>query len=233
MKPKHIGIIAVTAPGAALCYQAIVSESEKILGTKHHPSISLFHPPFYETYEAHQRRDWKTVEKILLDSIRRVALSGADFVIMPANATHYAHAAVAKKSPIPFLSLVDITVQEARRRRFKKAAILGVDITMTDGLYVKPLEGVGIEPFTPPRKDQEVIKDIIHTELITNKPTPQGTQKLIALLRTYQSAGCDVALLACTELPIVLNADNSPIPVIDTTRLLATKAVEISLAGLE
>lgn len=230
MLPKHIGIIAVTAPGAALCYQTIVSESEKILGSKHHPPISLFHPPFHETYEAHQRRDWKTVEKILLDSIRRVNASGADFVIMPANATHYAHPAVAKKSPIPFLSIVDITIQEAKRLRFKKAAILGVDITMTDGLYVKPLVDVGIEPFTPPPKDQEVIKDIIHTELITNKPTPQGTQKLIALLNAYQSAGCDGVLLACTELPMVLNDKNSPIPIVDTTRLLAQKAVELSLS---
>lgn len=229
MKPKLIGIIAVTAPGAALCYQTIVSESEKILGAKHHPSISLFHPPFYETYEAHQRRDWKTVEKILLDSIKRLAASGADFVIMPANATHYAHPAVAKKSPIPFLSVVDLTVKEAKRRKFTKAAILGVDITMEDGLYVQPLRSVGITPFTPPQEDQTVIKDIIHTELISNKPTKKGIQTLVALLKKYQKAGCDGALLACTELPMVLNAHNSPIPVVDTTRILALKAVEISL----
>ena len=230
MKPKHIGIIAVSAPGAALCYQTIISESEHLLGPKQNPEITLNHPNFNAIFAAQTKRDWQTVADILIGSVNRLAAAGADFAIMPGNSTHFAFAKLQQASPIPVLSIVDTTITEAKRLGFTKAAILGVGLTMSDGLYVDPLTKTGIVPFTPPPDDQRIMNDIIYSELVRYIIRPKSVNIFHSMLESYKKSGCDGALLACTELPMVLTPETSPIPVVDSTRILAKAAVTYALS---
>lgn len=227
--PKHIGIVAVTAEGASLCYRAIVSESAKILGQNKHPEISLHNYSFDEIAFIQSKKDWEGLSVLLASSVAKLAATGADFAIIPANSSHYAIELIREKSSIPVLSIVEITVEEARRRQFKKFAILGIGMTMTDGLYEKPLRDLGIEPVIPTKEQQEIVNKIIFENIIPGKTTSESTKKVVEVIQQLKDQGCDSTGMCCTELPIIITERNSPLPFIDTTRLLAQKAVEYSL----
>src|SRR5258707_9994947 len=137
-KLKHIGVASITVPGALLCIDSIVEESYHHFGkaSKIHPHITFTQPPLNEIENLLAEKDWDQVAQCLLASIEILYKAGVDFVLIPSNAPHYAIKQVQDKSPLPVLSIVDITVAECKRRGFKKVGILGMNVTMSDGLYL-------------------------------------------------------------------------------------------------
>lgn len=226
MKSKHIGIIAITAEGAALCYKTIVSASSKMMGRNQHPEITLHTKSFDQILNPQLQQDWQTVANIVLDSIQKVAASGAQFAVIPSNAIHFAYNLIAQKSPIPVLSIVDVSVEECKNLGWKKTLVLGVGQTMQLGLFSKPLLDIGIEPVVPDKDEQELISNIIYNEIVPAQVKSQSIQKIIAIIAKYKEEGCDGVILGCTELPLILDETNCPLSFIDTTRLLAVKAAE-------
>ena len=227
---KHIGIVGVTAEGASLCYRTIVSEAGKKLGQYHHPEISLHNVSFHEIFQSQTRGDWENVANIILYSVKKLAASGADFIIMPANSTHFVFDRIKKKSPVPFLSLVELTAQECRKRGMKRVLVLGVGMTMRDKLYKKNLERYGIEHVVPTASDQKVINEVIMDEIVPAKVSSGSVKKITGIIEKMKKDGCDGVILGCTELPIVIDDKSSPLPAIDTTRLLAQKALEYAIS---
>jgi len=228
-KLKHIGVASVTVPGALLCIDAIVEESYNHFGkaSKIHPHITFTQPPLKEIEHLLAEKDWDQVAQCLLASIEILYKAGVDFVIIPSNAPHYAIKHVQEKSPLPVLSIVDITVAECKRRGFKKVGILGMNVTMSDGLYVEPLKKAEIEPINLPFEKQKDLSDLIYDEIIISKPTLKTADKLRIFIRELIDLGCDAFIAGCTEIPVVItNEDDSPLPFVDTTRLLAKKAFE-------
>ena len=226
---KHIGIVGVTAEGASLCYKTICEEATKLLGQYIHPEISLHNHSFSRIFEAQNKGDWKTVAALLLDSITKLHASGAEFAIIPANSVHYCFEEIREKSPIPLLSIVEITVKECKKQNYKKVGVLGTVLTMKNGLYKEPLESQGIEYIVPNQNEQSIINKIIFDEIITNKIANEGVAAMINVIQALKSQSCDALILGCTEIPIIINKKNSPLPLIDTTRLLAKKALEYAL----
>lgn len=229
MRMKHIGIVGVTAEGAALCYRTIVSEAAKLLGQNKHPEISLHNHPFALLAELQMKKDWDGLSDQLSLSVKKLASIGADFAIMPSNSPHYAIDLIRKKSPIPVMSIVEATVNEVKEKGFKRFAILGIGITMTDGLYEKPLKTAGIDPVIPNKLQQDVLIDVIYNYIIPDKSTTKSTQKVIAVINQLKEKKCDSVGLCCTELPIIITKENSPLPFVDTTRLIAKKALEYAI----
>ena len=230
---KHIGIAGITVPGALLCIDTIVSESYKHFGSDSlkHPRITYTQPPSDEIDKPFDTKDWKQVGRDLLDSIERLHKAGADFAIIPSNSPHYAIKQVQNDSPIPVISLVDITVTECQKRGFKKGGILGVGVTMSDGLYANPLEAIGIKAIVPSSEKQKEINDLIYTEIIKGKPTQETKKKMIAFIQELKDMGADSFIAGCTEIPIVITDESeSPLPFIDTTRLIAKKAFEEAIS---
>ncbi len=230
---KHIGIAGITVPGALLCIDTIVSESYKNFGqdSLKHPRITYTQPPSDEIDKPFDTKDWNQVGQDLIDSIERLHKAGVDFVIIPSNSPHYAIKKVQNGSPIPVMSLVDITVAECQKRGFKKVGILGVGVTMSDGLYSTPLEAIGIQPIVPPSEKQQEINDVIYAEIIKGKPTEATKQKMVAFIQELKDMGADSFIAGCTEIPIVITDESeSPLPFIDTTRLIAKKAFEEAIA---
>ncbi|MBI3379659.1 amino acid racemase [Candidatus Gottesmanbacteria bacterium] len=226
---KHIGIVGVTVPGGILCIDTIVSESFTHFGKESliHPRITYTNPSLSEIHPPIHDKDWVTVTKVLLSSIVILHKAGADFAIIPSNSPHYAIKEVQQKSPIPIISIVDITVAECKRRGFKKVGILGVGVTMSDGLYEKPLKAVGIIPATLPSNRQKKVNDLIIKEIIQGKPTAQTTSKMQGFIQELKDLGCDAFIAGCTEIPVVITSESdSPLPYVDTTRLLAQKAFQ-------
>jgi aspartate racemase len=129
------------------------------------------------------------------------------------------------------MSIVEVTVAECQRRNFKKVGILGVSVTMSDGLYEEPLRKVGIEPLTPNSSDQQAINDLLYSEVIHGKPTPETANKMRVFIQRLKDQGCDSFIAGCTEIPVVITReDESPLPFVDTTRLLAKRAFEEAIS---
>jgi len=227
---KHIGIVGVTAEGAALCYQTICREAQEKLGKYHHPEISIHTRSFHEILAAQEERNWNRVAGSLLDSIRKLEVMGAELIVIPANSVHYAIQIVRQKSPLPILSIVEETADVAMQHGYKSAAVLGVGLTMSGGLYSDALKDRAIEYILPPVTDQEHMNRIIYEEIV-----PKGTvsdkslEKLIRVLEKLKTNDCEAAILACTELGIVINEKNSPLPLLDSTRILGKRALEEAL----
>lgn len=226
---KHIGIVGITSEGTSLCYKTICSEASKTMGLNHHPEISLHNQSFHIFFEPFSKKDWKGLAKIINNSIVKLAASGADFAIIPANSVHFAFNEIEKISSIPILSRVEITAKECEEKGYKKVGVLGVGMTMSDGLFDKSLNKYGIKSVAPNKHEQKIVNDTIYNEIVPAKTTKDTAQKIIQVINSLKKQGCDAVILGCTELPLIINEKNSPLPFIDTTRLLAGKALEFAL----
>ncbi len=231
---KHIGIVAVSAPGAALCYQTICTEGEKLLGERYaHPEVSMHGYPFSEYMKRIERGDWIGVAELMASSARKLAEMGADLVICPDNTVHIAFDEAVKRSPIPWLHIAEEVAKEARRRGFRKLLILGTKFLMESDVYPSRLRRYGIEWAIPSAEEREVVNRIIFDELVYGVIRVESREKLVEIIkRLARDEKCDAVVLGCTELPLILSDDVSPIPTLDSTRILARAALR-KAAGLE
>lgn len=220
---KHIGIIGVSSEGAGLCFQTICSASAKLTKTYQHPEISL-HELSSQLYFSAQP-DWEKVADLLLISAKKLADQGAGFAIIPSNTMHFALQNLQKSSPIPILSILDTAVNECVRRGFKKVGILGTTFTVDGGLYDDALVKAGIKKVMHSDADQERINRIIFDGIVPGNVTSEMTPAILDVIASLKEKGAEAVILGCTELPILITDANSPLPTIDTTRLLAKAAL--------
>jgi len=224
--PLHIGIVACSAEGAALCYRTIALEGLAAIGEHDHPEVTLSSIPMARHMEAIRRGDWAGVAEWMLDSARKVAGAGADFAICPDNTLHEALPMVLPRSPIPWLSIADVVADEAVRRGFRRVGVMGTKYLMEGPVYPRAFEPRGIEWRIPDAADREIINRTIFGELVNAVFTDASAAMFDRVMRFLASAGCDAAALACTEIPLIVRPETAPLPVLDSTRLLARAAVE-------
>lgn len=229
---KTIGIVGVSAEGAALCYKTIVQEAGLRLGANVHPPVCLYNSSFADILAAQRKDDWEAVTQLIVEAIRHVALAGAEFVVVPANSIHFAIQSIQAQSRVPIISLLDVVADECAIKGYKRVGVLGVGITMSKALYVDTLARKGIEHVVPEQADQELINDIIYNEIVSGNIKPESVDTILSMIDKLKQGGCDAVVLACTELPLVISNNNSSLPIIDTTRLLAIKAVDMALADI-
>jgi aspartate racemase len=228
---KHIGIVAVSYEGAALCYQSICAEAAAVMGEHQHPEITMHSFPLADYLRYVSKLDWEGVTGLLLKSVEKVAGAGADFAICPANTAHEAFDLLRPRSPIPLLHIVEVVAEAAASRGLSKLGILGTKFLMEGKVYREVLSGRGIEAITPHAEQREKINTLIFQELvkgILKNPTREYFRGVVAELA---SAGCDGAVMACTEIPLILRQEDVEVPLLDSTRLLAKAALEESLDG--
>jgi len=226
---KHIGIVACSAEGAALCYRTICMEAPRVMGEHCHPEITMHTHPLSE-YMVHIRSGaWEKVAELMLSSADKVYRAGADFAICPDNTIHQAFGFVEKTSPLPWLHIAENVAEEARRRGFKKLAILGTKYLMTGPVYPHALEKFGIACEIPDHKAREQIDRIIFTELVSAVFTDKSRLYFNEVMADLKGRGCDAAVLGCTEIPLLVNPEDSPLPTLDSTRFLARAALKKAL----
>ncbi|MEB3756266.1 MAG: amino acid racemase [Desulfurococcales archaeon] len=224
---KHIGIVAVSAPGAALCYQTICTEFEKITGNRYeHPEVSMHSFSFKDYMERIEAGDWEGVADLLVASSEKLAAIGADFAICPDNTVHIAFDEVVKRSPIPWMHIAEEVAKDAKERGFNKLVILGTKFLMESDVYPSRLKKYGIDWVIPDSQQRRVINDIIFNELVYGIVRPDSRSKLATIISNLaRKEGGDAVVLGCTELPLILDDKISPIPVLDSTRILARRAL--------
>jgi len=225
-----IGIAGVTIPGAVDCVNKINQKVHGKFDHHQHPNIIMHQPNFAPTHHAQNHNRWDIVESRLIESVEILSKSGADFIIIPANTVHKVIDNVKKKSAIPVLSILDVVAAECERHQLKKVGILGTRWTMAEHLYQQSLQLYNIEEIIPSEVDQDIIQKAIFDELIpTGNLKAQTLSLLLTITEKLKINGCDGIVLACTELPLVLNKGNCGMFTLDTTAILAEAAVQYAL----
>ena len=223
---KHIGIAACSAEGASLCYRTICVEGERLFGEYGHPEISMHTPSFADYMAFIDKDDWKGVAELMLGSAKKLATGGADFVICPDNTIHQALHHIEARLPIPWLHIADAVGDEAVARGFKCIGLTGTRWLVDSDVYPQKLSARGLEYVRPEKPEREQINHFIMDELVKGIRSPEAVayhQKVIAGLK---AKGCDAVVLGCTEIPLIINDGNSPLPTLDSTRLLARAALK-------
>ncbi|MFL6462934.1 MAG: aspartate/glutamate racemase family protein [Bryobacteraceae bacterium] len=229
---QHIGIVACSAEGAALCYRTICVEGTQLLGPHDHPEISLHTHSLAEYMKCIDRGDWQGVGELMLSSAQKLAKIGADFLICPDNTIHQALPHVEGRSPLRWLHIAEVVATHAVERGFQRLGLTGTRYLVESEVYPEKLRARGLEYVRPNPAEREAIHHIIMDELVYGVFRPEAVasfQQVIARLK--EEEGCDAVILGCTEIPLLINDSNSPLPPLDSTRLLARAALRRTVQG--
>ena len=227
---RHVGIVGCSSEGAALCYRTLCLEAAARMGTHDHPEVSLHTHSLAEYMKAVRRDDWEEVARLMLSSAEKLASAGADLLLCPDNTIHQAFDLVAPRSPLPWLHIAHEVGVEARRRGFRRPGLLGTRWLMEGPVYPKRLQPLELEPLLPSPAERERINTIIFDELVQGRFLPESRAELAGIIGRLRDAGADAVILGCTEIPLLIGPDDSPLPVLDSTRLLARAALREALA---
>ncbi|WP_137937155.1 amino acid racemase [Chitinivorax sp. B] len=226
---QHIGIVACSAEGAALCYRTICAEAAPLLGAHAHPEISLHSLSLADYVDCLDRGDLQGVAGLMLRSAQALARAGADFLICPDNTIHQAMSWVLPHSPLPWLHIAEVVVAEATRRGFGKLGLTGTRWLVESDVYPDKLAQHGIDWLRPTKNEREQISHIIMSELVNGQFNMQSTAYFQQVIAQMKAQGCDAVILGCTEIPLIINDENSSLPTLDSTRLLARAALQRAL----
>jgi len=229
--PQHIGIVACSAEGAALCYRTICLEGTQLLGSHNHPEVSMHTHPLAEYMKYIYTGDWAGVAQLMMSSSEKLARAGADFLICPDNTIHQAFDLVEHRSPRPWLHIAKEVACEARHNHFKRIGVLGTRYLMEGPVYPEKLKAAGLEHRIPTPAQREKINQIIMDELVNAQFTPQSLAFFQQVIRSLAQEGCDAVVLGCTEIPLLVTVENSPLPTLDSTRLLARAALKKAVSA--
>ena len=228
---KHIGIVACSAEGAALCYRTICREASSQMGKHRHPEITMHTYPLSEYMVYIRSGEWEKVGELMIRSACIVAEAGADFVICPDNTIHQAFEVVLSKSPIPWLHIAEVVAAEAKEREFTNLGILGTKYLMTGPVYPDSLWKFGIHCQIPKEEQREKIDNIIFGELVNGVFSEESRLYFNNVIEELRQTGCDAVVLGCTEIPLLVEPKDCTLATLDSTQLLARAALRKALAG--
>jgi aspartate racemase len=227
---QHIGIVGCSAEGAALCYRTICAKGAQLLGAHAHPEITMHTHSLAAYVECLDRGDWEGVAELMLDSSRKLEKAGAGFLICPDNTIHQAMALVEPRSPLLWLHIAEVVAAEAAEHGFRRLGLLGTRWLVDSEVYPEKLAAHGIEYLRPTDIEREEINRIIFDELVYGIFRPESVTYFQLVIRRMKDEGCDGVVLGCTEIPLVISNKNSPLPTLDSTRLLAWAALRRAVA---
>jgi len=226
---KHIGILAHSAEGATLCYREVWLEGVRRLGAHVHPEITLTGVGMALLLDAWEANDLPALRSAFMRDASKLAGAGADFFICPDNTAHIALESPGDVFPIPCLHIGEVVADQAQREGRRKVGILGTKWTMTGPVYPGAFGRRAISWAIPDQNDRKTIDDIIFGELCLGIFTEESREAYVRIVGKLAEQGCDCVALVCTEIPLLLTEEMSPLPILDSTRLLARGAVAVAL----
>lgn len=223
--PKHIGIVAVSAEGAALCYRTICAEGAAILGAHDHPQITMHTFSLADYMRPVYDNRWDDVGRMLLESAGKLVEAGAELLICPDNTIHQAIDAIRDRAPAPWLHIAEEVAASAASRGVTRLGILGTRYLMEGPVYPPKLTARGIAYEIPEARDRERINSVIFDELVYGRFDDGPRRDFQDIIRRLGDRGCDAVVLGCTEIPLLIRDGESPLPAFDSTRILARAAL--------
>ncbi len=223
--PQHIGIVACSAEGAALCYRTICVEGARLLGPHAHPEVSMHGQSLADYMACIYRDDWQGVGELMLSSANKLASIGADFLICPDNTIHQGLPYIEQRSPLPWLHIAEVVAAEAVERGFRHLGLTGTRWLVESEIYPEKLVSRGLTYLRPSATERDETNRLIVDELVYGVFKPEAVACFQRVIARMKKEGCDAVVLGCTEIPLIVNEANSSLPTLDSTGLLARAAL--------
>jgi aspartate racemase len=197
-----------------------------VFGPHAHPEISLNSLSLADYVKALNAGDMQGVADLMLKSADKLAAAGADFLVCPDNTIHQAFSWVQDRSPLPWLHIAEVVANEAAERGYKKVGLTGTRWLVSSEVYPEKLRNQGIQCVRPNDAERDEIGRLIMDELVYGVFKAETVMRFQAVIQSLKTAGCEAVILGCTEIPLIINDQNSPLPTLDSTRLLARAALQ-------
>ncbi len=226
---KHVGILAHSFEGAGLCYRTLCLEGVKRLGPHLHPEITMTGVAMHFMMDAYERGDLPTIRAMFEEDIAKLAAADAEFFVCPDNTAHIALESEGEPFASPCLHIGEVVAEQARQEGRGKVGILGTNWTMTGPVYPGALGRRGIDWAIPDDSDRKLVHEVIFDELCLGVFKDSSRDAYGRIIDKLGEQGCDSVALVCTEIPLLVTAESSALPILDSTRLLAAAAVEVAI----
>jgi aspartate racemase len=227
--PRHLGIVAVSAEGAALCYRTICAEGAALCGRHTHPEVSLHTIPLADYVRPMEGGRWHEVGEMLLASGERLRRAGAELLLCPDNTAHQGLDLVRARSPLPWLHIAEEVAGIAAARGFRRLLVLGTRWLMEGPVYGAKLAARGIAHEIPGEPDRARIDQVIFDDLVYGRVEDRARRAFAGIIDEGRTRGCDAVVLGCTEIPLLIGEADSPLPILDSTRILARAALHAAV----
>lgn len=227
---KTIGLIGGMSWESTVTYYRLINEAMKErLGGLHSAKIVLYSVDFHEIEQLQRSGDWETAGDLLAEAARALQAAGADFLVLCTNTMHKVAAAIEAAVPIPLLHVVDATASEIKSAGFANVGLLGTRFTMEQAFYSDHLRQHGLHVLTPDQEDRDIVHRVIYEELCLGKIRDESRQAYRSIMASLAAKGVEAIILGCTEIALLVDSRDAAVPLFDTTRIHARKAVDMAL----
>jgi amino-acid racemase len=226
---RHLGILAHSVEGALLCLRAFAQQGFRDLGPDDHPDVTLDCIALARSMPGWDSGDHAAVRATLATSVERLAAAGADFFVCPDNTAHEALELPGPQLALPGLHIAEVVADQAARDGRTRVGVLGTRYLMAGPVYPDALGRRGIAAELPDAGDRELVNRVIFDELLYGDLRPRSREEFLRVIAGFASRGCDAVALVCTEIPLLVTPDVSPLPTLDSTRLLAAAAFDVAV----
>jgi len=225
---KRIGILGGISHASTIkYYEYIIKKYYARKRDYHYPEIVIFSLDLKQLTEFEDKKDLDGYIKYLMTGIRSLEQAGAEFIVIAANSPHSVFDVLEKLSAVPLLSIVEVAAQRAQDRGMKKLLLTGIKFTMQGTFYQDVFRKYGMEVITPTDIEQDVINQIIFKELVLGIFKDDSRDKLLNIIESYDEDG---VIVGCTELPLVLNQEDTEKKLLNTLELHARAALDFALS---
>ncbi|NEW04955.1 aspartate/glutamate racemase family protein [Paenibacillus sp. SYP-B3998] len=229
---KTIGLIGgLSWESTTEYYRHINRIMNERLGSLHSAKCLLYSLDFEEIVKLQERGDWEEATRIMVESARILEKGGADVVVICTNTMHKMADEVQAAIRIPLLHIVDVTAERIKKQGLTKVGVLGTRYTMEQAFYRERLNRHGIEVIIPESDERDLIHGVLRNELFKGNCLPESRAKFIAIIERLHAQGAEGIVLGCTEIPLLIQQQDTRIPLFDTTRIHAEESVEFAIAS--
>jgi aspartate racemase len=229
---KTVGILGGVSPESTITYyEHIVRTYRERFGDHSYPEILIYSVSFQTIMDWQRKEMWDRIEKLLTNGIIRLSKGGADFGLIASNTMHFVFEKVQKKSPIPLISIIDATAEKIKKEGIDAVGLLGTVFTMSQRFYKEKLLHSGINVLVPKEKEQKYINRVIHKELINGRIIPRSKEGFLKIIKGHVDRRAQGVILGCTEIPLLVRDEDSPVKLFNTTEIHAEKALGYAIGG--
>ncbi|ATM86638.1 putative aspartate/glutamate racemase [Yersinia frederiksenii] len=228
---KILGLIGGMSWESTIPYYRMINQQVKEqLGGLHSAKIILYSVDFHEIEQLQAKGDWQTAAQVLSDAAVSLKRAGAEVVVVCTNTMHKVADDIEAASGLPLLHIADATAAQIKHQGIRKIGLLGTRYTMEQDFYRGRLtEKHDIEVITPDSADREIINRIIYEELCLGVINEHSRQEYRRIMKTLEQKGAQGIIFGCTEITLLVNAQDATVPVFDTTAIHAKAAAEYAL----
>ncbi|MCA1850491.1 MAG: amino acid racemase [Acidobacteria bacterium] len=225
----RVGILGgISAESTVRYYDRIIKGYFERRRDYHYPEVVIFSLDFQRFTDFEDRGDRGGYVAEIMSGVAALERAGVEFIVMAANSPHAVFDEIEKLAKVPLLSIVKVTAEHAAGKGLRKLLLLGIKFTMQSSFYQEAARERGIEIVVPAGEDQDRINRIIFEELARGVVRDESREELLGIIKRYPADG---AILGCTELPLILRQEDSPVPLLDTLELHAGAALDFALSS--